>query len=300
MERTLMRALPHDDQKGRTLYHYTDATGFRGIVGERRLWATHFRHLNDLAELCEGERLVEDEAKKLIAHLSTDGEKWLIEHFVLNHDLLKLSRIADVFVASLSENGDHLPQWRGYGARTAGYSLGFTKFRLPGIDENPPNAALALFFVKCMYDEDDYRARTRHELTDVAKSFDRFMATHLRKPEDVTPLTKAAVRIAMRRVAALVPRYKLSAFRDEHEWRLVALPMRGHEREVIKFRTSGSTVVPYIAIDLCEDNERIALSSVIVGPTVEPGAGENGARMLLRHHEYDPEMVTRSKIPFRG
>jgi len=63
---------------------------------------------------------------------------------------------------------------RGYGARTAGYSIGLARFRLPSVHDNSPDSDHVLFLVKCVYDEDDFGTRARHELTDVAKGFERF------------------------------------------------------------------------------------------------------------------------------
>jgi len=43
-------------------------------------------------------------------------------------------------------------------------------------------------------------------------------------------MTMQAISIAQRWVASLVRRYKDSPFREEHEWWLVALPMRVREK----------------------------------------------------------------------
>jgi hypothetical protein len=291
------------------LYHYTDAGGFLGIIDTRTLWATHFRHLNDREEFLAGERLIEDEAKNLISTLGSKTQRWFVENLLAYHEVKSLSQIADAFIASLSEHGDQLSQWRGYGGGAAGYSIGLTpeKLPLPKVDDDRPDADLALFFVKCIYDEEDYRARVRHELTDVARGFEKFaqetvastieLAT---KPDLAKTFTGAAIGIAMRRIAAFVPRYKVEAFKEEREWRLVAIPMRGKEKKVIKLRTSGTSILPYLPIALCEDDELIGLTRVLLGPTIDPQVGKNGARMLLKNYGYDPELVGQSSIPFRG
>jgi hypothetical protein len=303
MEHALMRAIPHDDQKGRPLFHYTDGGGFEGILREKSLWATHFKHLNDRQELAAGEDLVEDEARKLSGELNPI-QKWFVDNFVLNHEAKSLSQIGDVFVASLAENGDQLSQWRGYGARAAGYSLGFSAFSLPKVEDDPPDADLAIFFVKCIYNEDAFRGLVRGELTDIAAGFERFAAKHIKTEALAMALgdafTLKAVTIALRRVASLVPRFKVKAFDEEHEWRLVGIPMHGKEQKVIRFRASHGAILPYLAIPLSEEAVPLALAKVVVGPTADPISGTNGARMLLKHYGYDGGLVETSSIPFRG
>jgi hypothetical protein len=36
------------------LYHYTNATGLRGIIESQKFWFTSYRHLNDPSELTHG------------------------------------------------------------------------------------------------------------------------------------------------------------------------------------------------------------------------------------------------------
>jgi len=299
MERELGGTICHDDPKGKALHHYTDAAGFEGIVSSKTLRGTHFRHLNDKGELSAGECLINEEVKKLAPHLGTANQKWFVETFEPIHRQMSLSTLGDIFVASLSEHDDHLSQWRGYGDHAAGYSLGFAKFRLPAPEANPPNATQALHLAKCGYDEDNYRARVRHVLTDSAKGFERFVASHAKTYEQADAIARQATALALRRVAMLVLGYKVAAFREEAEWRLIAIPHKGAERQ-ISFRPARGVLVPYVPIDLCEEGELIALSSVVLGPTVEPERGEHGARMLLSRYGYDPQIVRRSTIPFRG
>ena len=46
-----------------TLYHYTDASGLKGIIDNQEIWFTDYRYLNDPSELTHGMNL----AKALIA-----------------------------------------------------------------------------------------------------------------------------------------------------------------------------------------------------------------------------------------
>src|SRR5262245_42884282 len=111
MESELMLTIPHDNPRGKTLYHYTDSTGLEGIIRERKLRASHFRHMNDRKEFFGGEELVNQAAKALVESGDlTETQAWFIKSFVLNHELRPLSTVGHGFIASLSEERDQLSQ----------------------------------------------------------------------------------------------------------------------------------------------------------------------------------------------
>lgn len=166
------------------------------------------------------------------------------------------------------------------------------------------DADFVLLFVKVIYNSDIFKARVRNELVGVARNFERFMGEHVNQTQliasrdQVNELSRKAISIAQRLIASLVPRYKNSGFREEQEWRLVAFPIPGKEASLIKFRASA-IVTPYVEIDLCDDGKPIGLSEVLVGPTVDD-VGEHGAKMFLQLHGYNPKILKRSEVPFRG
>ncbi|MGQ1796999.1 DUF2971 domain-containing protein [Kocuria oceani] len=103
---------------GDTLYHYTNTEGLMGIVGNKEIWATDVRYLNDKSELMVmldfmqqrwGEKIESIEIAEMITPLK---------------QAIFSSRESSVFVSCFCEEGDLLSQWRGYGS-PGGYSLGF-------------------------------------------------------------------------------------------------------------------------------------------------------------------------------
>lgn len=281
-----------------SIFHYTDGAGFQGIVQSRQIWATHYLHLNDSTELSIGESEVQAIAAALASDRSlSEPQKWLLTNFCALHETNTLSKVVDIFVASFSAAENDLSQWRAYGADGSGYCLGFSRFPLPTSDA--PAAQLVFWLVECEYDAAAFRAKARSALLALAQAFERH-ASLLYSLESFKAIGAKVISLMFRHVGALVPRLKHPAFRGEREWRLIAAPMRGHETSLINYRPSRFGLVPYIAIDLAEDDQLLALTNVIVGPTLDPGAGCNSTKAFLRKYGYSDDRIVRSsQIPFR-
>jgi hypothetical protein len=297
LEAELAPTVEHARFQG-SIFHYTNAAGFQGIVQSRQIWATHYRHLNDSAELSIGESEVQATATALAADSSlSEPKRWLLKNFCALHETDSLSKVADIFVASFSGAKNDLSQWRAYGTDGSGYCLGFSNFPLPTSDA--PDAQLVLWLVECEYDVAAFRAKARSTLLALAQAFER-EATTSGNLESFEAIGAKVISLMLRHVGALVPRLKHEAFRGEREWRLIATPMRGFENSLISYRPSHFGLVPYIAIDLAEDGQLLALTHVIVGPTLDPEAGCSSAKAFLRKFGYpDDSIVLSSKIPYR-
>ena len=104
------------------LYHYTTQSGLVGIVQSESLWLTDVRYLNDASEYVYALHLAglaTDEA--LTLH---DRPMWLLREAISS----SLRSVADqVMVASLSEEGDLLSQWRGYCRSGTEVAIGFDR-----------------------------------------------------------------------------------------------------------------------------------------------------------------------------
>ena len=60
-----------------SLFHYTDAGGFLGILSTRSIWATDSSCLNDRQELLYAKDLITDQLDRLCSHPDWDPEFWL-------------------------------------------------------------------------------------------------------------------------------------------------------------------------------------------------------------------------------
>lgn len=112
---------------GSTVYHYTDAQAFAGIIQNAALWATDFRYLNDSREL----RYAWEPFVAKLQQLSSEPGEYS-EAYAAQLKALELMNSTDLmnfddsmFVACFTELRDAVSQWSRYGANGHGIALGF-------------------------------------------------------------------------------------------------------------------------------------------------------------------------------
>jgi hypothetical protein len=140
-----------------TLWHYTSCAGLHGIITSKCIWATEYRFLNDRQEFLH--------AKELAYKLADEEPEYAGQHFPAREYVRKAIDIAfstgylhedrlRVMVASFSEEGDQLSQWKGYADDSRGVSLGLD---LRGI-RPPSNIGTSVVFAPCLYKDQQKRA----------------------------------------------------------------------------------------------------------------------------------------------
>jgi hypothetical protein len=194
----------------------------------------------------------------------------------------------NIFVASFSERGDLLSQWRAYCPHGAGFSIGFTYDQLlPAIKKESPNARL----VKCVYQLDE-QVKIVDELISRALS-------HVDKDqlEDSSQIISA---LLMHDVSNLASVFKHPAFEEEKEWRIVVGPFVSAMTDV-SFRPGKSMLVPYCSFSLCANEERLLMQKVNVAPNPHGIlSGWSAIDAIFRHNAYSCEGVHQSSIPYRS
>jgi hypothetical protein len=92
------------------VYHYTDLTGFAGILGSGTMWATLSSHLNDDTELLHASAEL-----RRVLHAEAAAAYPMFRHMLLPPEALDFEYARqdaiEVFVASLSSHPDHARQW---------------------------------------------------------------------------------------------------------------------------------------------------------------------------------------------
>jgi hypothetical protein len=289
-----------DKQEGE-LWHYTDGAGLLGIVKSGAMWASHYRFTNDTTEITVGEQAVH-RAAEAIRDSSKGALQALFEEFIEDHSQYKLTQVSQIYIASFVQReagaNDDLVHWRSYGAKGDGYALVFGNLAIPEADN--AEARLGAMLVSCAYD---------------LGVFEGLAGDYLRRMGELTmafidkygvAVQSAASIWLLRQAAALTPRMKHSAFESEHEWRYVIAPLGPqdprHPGEAAEFRCTERGILPYVAIPLHppEKKNEMPLKAVIVGPARDQERRVEGARLLLRKYDFDPDIVKASSIPFRG
>lgn len=290
------------------LWHYTDTPGALGILSEQVIRATHLAFTNDSSELIRGERLAVSEAQALVDDLGEgDDTSIVLAGFIARQrDGWALSDTKrGVYVASLcADKGNTLSQWCRYGDR--GYSLGLAGFELH-INPGPSNDAdLGVFLAEIEYNETRYRQNVRTKLEHGARA----VASYCNKHPHRAPELMRAGQVALAMIASvLAVCFKAEDFRDEKEWRIVALPHRSRTHgtdgvPIVQYRHSPARgLVPYVCVPLTAagPNERMKLDRVWLGPAQDQARRRVALEGLLFTLGYpNPSaMVATSEIPYR-
>ena len=104
------------------LYQYTDVAGLRGMIAEKELWATNLAYCNDSSEFHYGISKFVEVLRATNVAPATSAKRKIADELI---NRLQNKDRSDTYVYCLTEQGDQLSQWRGYGDRGFGYSIGF-------------------------------------------------------------------------------------------------------------------------------------------------------------------------------
>lgn len=279
---------------GACLYHYTSPDGMIGIVENRNLWATDYRHLNDRQEYRFGAKLLLQELDR--RKVNEDVRRVFF-------DLVQF-RQSGCFVLSFSEHGDRLSQWRAYCAGGSGFSLGFQQesdfFKLAKRE--------AFHLVRCEYDP----KRQRTLCSELVSSFIEHRIEIERAPwSDGDPFS--ALKNLFEpynwtfRLAIVLASLKHRGFEEEREWRLVSQ----HTQRLlprVSFRTGRFGVTPFFKLSLSEGQRTpkglawdsiLQLDDVVIGPTPNRRASRTALEMLLLKNRTLARDIRHSKTPLR-
>ena len=127
------------------LYHYATADGLIGIFNEG-LWASSAYHLNDAKEFGYAIDLVRDTLQTNLRH---ERGPFNAAYGKVLEQLETIKPSFQVFIASLSEDGDSLSQWQGYCGGLDGYAIGFRRAHFR------PALSAGFSFIRCRYESDE-------------------------------------------------------------------------------------------------------------------------------------------------
>lgn len=276
------------------LYHYTDQNGLLGIVKNpnKEIWATHHQCLNDTQEFLHAKGLIDDEIGKRCLDANPDSRS-LLEAMRSslngpgNEDV-------NLYVASFSEDGDSLPQWRAYGGQTAGFALGFWGDRLL----LPERFTMA----RCIYRPEEQCEVVKAIVAEVLeRTLEQIPALDL-------PNARLTVSVGLRfelHTFALI--FKHEKFKEEKEWRIFspvlmdfkpAYPV-GDEIN-LDFRQGKSMLIPYQRVPLRDDKNTFPLHEVVVGPNPNKEQSHRSLQSLLNSQGLVAARVRSSEIPYRN
>lgn len=280
------------------LNHYTSMQGLLSIVETGRIRASHVRYLNDGSEIATMWKVVLGRLRERLASVKSTEENAYLSEVIR---LAESRPLSNEFVASFSEKGDDLSQWRSYCPSGAGFSIGFPSSAIRSQWVSNPCGAepsfVAAQLLKVLYLSEGDTAeldRTIDAIFELAARLHGTMGFY-------GPLSREQIVPAW--FSIIAPSYKNSAFRDESEWRLV-LNKPHKPMPCQRFREGKSTIIPYVEVDLNRDMhfkniEEYMIRRVVVGPTPNAELSVAALQSLFLSKGHPEVQVEVSSIPYR-
>jgi hypothetical protein len=216
----------------------------------------------------------------------------------------------DTFVASFSEQGDLLSQWRAYSGETGGYGIAFTQSYLKSVGVHFLESRKSFYedsnpLVACRYCD-------KPEEESLMREIERIMDSYITEADQAKWQTIPENKEGFRTLGAIAKKHffplgkrraitKDRAFREEAEWRLVfQLEGMGTTNSEPEFRLGRSMPIPYFKVDLSWENQALEISEIIVGPCPHPFEAAKSVQRLLRKEGVQKFEVKNSNIPYRN
>ncbi len=276
-----------------TLYHYCSLTTFRNIVEHRSIWLTDILKSNDSFEIVwlfnqYEEFLIRRCKNEYKAEMSNQ----LIEFCHFARDTF--TQYVHTYAICLSEKGDDLSQWRGYGDNGHGIAIGFDK------------KYFSRSLTNVMSGDTPYITRISYDAPEDLEIFFEKLLSELK----ITLSPDKAGAEMVRRIVKESARFKGPGFEDEAEWRICLCgpkesemcfddgPFTRGRRYFLNKRDSLVSYYEFIFSNLGE-----AISQIYIGPKskvtvddVKMFLATNGVRANDPAH---PIKVEKSNLSYR-
>lgn len=303
--------------KGKTLFHYTDFGGLKGIIENQHLFATNSSFLNDRKEYSYGVGIFNDSALNIKKSSTSTIEKKLIDSFL---ELISEKNISTHYVTSFSSKGDLLSQWRAYANNGKGISIGFDAEKLAKSFEGKTEN----FFVK-------YKGQEETANLLLKASID-FYIKNKKKIESIKGTSASEFyKIASSQILEIIDNYvglfKDNAFSEEKEYRFeLRLDKDINRNRDLLFRSGRNNLLtPYLKLmtayredleivkndnfsqkDIEELNRKykiklLPIKKIIIGPSLDSELNKKAIELLLTTNNYDLDkiVIDKSDVPYR-
>lgn len=261
------------------LFHYCSIRVFHSIILNRCLWLSSAFGTRDYHEIYYGFSIFEDLAPSLV---QDNVYKTVRQH------LEEITAYYEIFIASLSSNGDMAVQWNQYADQGRGVAIGFESASFnarPGgrVFDIMPSRSVSID--KVSYDPEAQRARIKDRI----EWLNRFAQIGPDPPAYAIYMDSAF--------------FKQPQYIAEDEWRIVYIATKARPAHIdleterdrslanVKFRTTISSIVPYVDFPLFP-NSIPPIREVILGPNCE--AEPRHVTQLLEAHGFEDVQVGKS------
>ncbi|WP_131913624.1 DUF2971 domain-containing protein [Celerinatantimonas diazotrophica] len=250
------------------IYQYTDLNAVKKILKTGKLWATHYKYLNDYSEVLKGIEILVDsisDTKKL-----SNTEKNALKKETMNSldDL-------DIFVSSLCLAGDELTMWRTYGNCAVIFNMSLVTLALTCEGSFRQNSVES-----CVYPKNNKDINLSRQFDSLLFLYDEYyLGSH--KDWFISSLVYDATSI------------KHDAFYAEQEHRAV-VSLNKTDNTPILYRKRGEKDIPYIEMVLPQS----CIEGVFIGPGKDQDKLVLDMKEFLQENKFDNVVIYKSSIPF--
>ena len=306
------------------VWHYTNLSGFKGILSSGRLWATDARYATDSTELVHAQRIAKIFLEAFVAkdEAAAHAKRSMLGMVdqVFNRGALSQEK-SQIFIASFCAVDDLKSQWMEYADQGRGVSLSFDLRHV----RPPKHLRNAVTFAPCAYAPERQELLLRDALRTWAETIEdlhrktgstdwaaerfsdwRIIDRIYGKPFSQLDLLKNNNRKIFSQLAEMgmhttfdllriASHCKNTAFDQEEEWRLALPHWRGKpiSGEAVLYRGTNKDI-PYIAHNLFASS--LPLNQVRIGPLCND---LDQIREALLQAGYNIP-ITKSCIPLRA
>jgi len=264
-----------------TLYHYTSAAGFCGIVSSRVLRATNFSYLNDSNEILHGYEIVKKVINKHLNKPKSTKSKKFLSHAAERIEDINVG--LEYYLACFCKKPDRLSQWRAYGSETGRYCVGFDTDRL--LNTNPKT-----ILSRVIYRNDEKQKKIALAINHAIESI---------KNGNSPDFLDQVYEQFMHKITNELCFFKDQSFEEEDEWRIVYVYKSPTK---IYFDTSSGIIKPFVELCFPLGNEKskdYPIVEVITGPAKFLSLSKKSARLLLSENGYSDVDINEFSSSFR-
>ena len=272
-----------DAQGQNVVWHYTNGSGFLGILQSSKLYASQVAALNDAKETEYATDLFKQAINQLIGEKKgdVDAVNFLtsVLDFVKDEPDNPTRGISKFFVTCFSADGDDVNQWMKYARGDGRYAIGF---HVGGLFRDPTSC-----LYRVVYDRD----KQEKAVKEVAEATLRFFMEGLNQERLKNPEVWA--REFFDAWDEWV--YKLSPLAKDHKWSSEREYRIVHELKVsefpeVMFSQKKTMLARYLALDFpCWVKRRAGLlpiAKIMIGPGNHPAFTRVSVKLLLEQMGY--------------
>lgn len=312
---------PRDDFMKYNVFHYTNIDALESIISHQNLWLTKSDYLNDKEEL--------EHSFKLLSQCYNEGNYRFLERKMINSIIRDIKKsLTHTYIISFSLNKDSMHLWSNY-SPLDGYNFelsleemferewnGRCFFLSNDIDSDGKYKKI---YMKRKNDCHSYSGATGKVIYDLQEQ--RNIISNLLEGLDMlvqafgignysNECPKGLFTELLQQTYSAIVHYsqlfKNNDFKYEEEYRICYNINHQKRLNIVRFRKSKGTFIPYIIIGYDDEaNKGLPIKSISIGPKNTSDLAEKGLKDFIRASGYDVEIkgnkdfIMRSKIKLR-